>query len=145
MSAASSNSAPGSELVLVPRKGKTKSTVWNWFGFDVSDEAQTTPRCKICKTSVATKDSNTTNLFQHLEKKHRPQWEECTASRAAAAQEKENTRTPKKKQVSIDDSFKRAVPYGRDEPRWKRCTNAVAYYIAKDQAPLYTVEKEGFR
>ncbi|GAA6106318.1 protein yippee-like 2 isoform X1 [Tachysurus ichikawai] len=36
---------------LVPKKGTVSSVIWNWF----ADAEQTTPRCKVCLKSVASK------------------------------------------------------------------------------------------
>lgn len=133
--------AKGSEN-FVAKKGKSKSVVWKWYGFAVSDEEQTTPRCKVCLKAVSTKDSSTTNLFQHLEKNHTPEWEQCVALRAAQENEKP---PPAPKQVTLAASFSRGVPYGKTDVKWKRITDAVAFHIAKDMVPIYTVEKAGFK
>ncbi|KAF3859950.1 hypothetical protein F7725_000205, partial [Dissostichus mawsoni] len=64
---------------LVPKKGTVSSVIWNWFAFARSDLDQTTPRCKVCLKSVASKGSSTTNLLQHLKQKHPAEWEKCCA------------------------------------------------------------------
>ncbi|KAM3842884.1 E3 SUMO-protein ligase ZBED1-like [Diretmus argenteus] len=134
--------AQGSED-FVAKKGKSKSVVWKWYGFAVSDEKQTTPHCKVCLKAVSSKDSSTTNLFQHLEKNHTPEWEQCVALRA---QEKEPAKTPPAtKQLTLAASFAHGVPYSKADAKWKRITDAVAFHIAKDMVPIYTVEKAGFK
>lgn len=62
---------PGSSTQkdLVPKRGAT-SVIWRWFGFEESDTDQKTVLCKLCCKPIATTDSNTTNLFYHLRKKH---------------------------------------------------------------------------
>lgn len=126
---------------LVPKSGKSKSVVWNWYGFAVSDEKQTTPRCKVYLKAVSAKDSSTTNLFQHLANNHKPEWEKCMGSRA----EKEPEKRPAPKQVTLAASFSRGIPYNKADEKWKKITDAVAFHIAKDMVPIYTVEKAGFR
>ncbi|KAM3850215.1 E3 SUMO-protein ligase ZBED1-like [Diretmus argenteus] len=134
--------AQGSED-FVDKKGKSKSVVWKWYGFAVSDEKQTTPHCKVCLKAVSSKDSSTTNLFQHLEKNPTPEWEQCVALRA---QEKEPAKTPPAtKQLTLAASFAHGVPYSKTDAKWKRITDAVAFHIAKDMVPIYTVGKAGFK
>lgn len=34
--------------LLLKRTKKSRSVVWNWYGFAFSDQEQTTPCCKVC-------------------------------------------------------------------------------------------------
>jgi len=42
-------------------------------------------------------------------------------------------------------AIKRHQPYSSDIPRTKDLNRAVAYYLAKDMQPYYTVERSGFK
>lgn len=53
--------------------------------------------------------------------------------------------TASTKQVSITQAFTNATQYEKDSRRWKEITDAICYYIAKDMAPIATVEHSGFK
>ncbi len=46
---------------------------------------------------------------------------------------------------TIEQAFACGTPYNRDSRRWQEIREAIATYICKDMAPIYTVEKQGFR
>ena len=48
------------------------------------------------------------------------------------------------KQTLLQASLTHAVPYERTSEKWRDITKAVAYHIAKDMAPIATVEQAGF-
>ena len=56
---------------LVPKR-KTKVFVWKYFGFEADRNGRPLcvdlPKCRLCPnhTTVAAKDSNTSNLYSHL-------------------------------------------------------------------------------
>ena len=62
--------------IAIVRKKNTKSNVWLYFGLratddgDVIEEEQYQPICRKCGTPVRAKDSNTSNLKQHLHDHH---------------------------------------------------------------------------
>ena len=49
------------------------------------------------------------------------------------------------KPQAVEEIFARGTPYDKDSRRWKEITAAIAIYTCKDMAPIYTVEKQGFR
>ena len=58
-------------------KQNTKSHVWKYFSFEPDESGKPSkdhPKCCLCKTEIAAKDGNTSNLFSHLKNKH---LEEC--------------------------------------------------------------------
>lgn len=132
---------------LIPKKNSTGSIVWRWFGFKKEDVEQTTVICKICRKSVATKGSSTTNLYHHL-KTHPLENEECLKLRATSpsgAIPKKMPKQPALTQLSLASSLSRSTPYDKNSQKQKEITSAVTHHIAKDMAPVSVVEKPGFR
>lgn len=135
----------GGREQLLPKKGITTSIIWNWFGFTASDEGQTTPRCKLCLKAVVVACSSTTNLFQHLKRKHAAEWEKCRLLRKddrSSSSDKDSTKSVK--QTTLQQSFSSCVPYEKSGARWKAITDAITFFIATDMLPVYSVEKRGF-
>ncbi|XP_024118468.2 zinc finger BED domain-containing protein 1 [Oryzias melastigma] len=133
--------AAAESLDLVPKKGST-SIIWNWFGFDDSD--QNTTICKECNEKVKTTTGNTTNLFYHLKRKHKKQYSESQAAQAAKAKAPAATASTSKQQT-LTSVFAKLTPYDKGSQRWTSITDAVAFHIAKDMYPLRTVEGAGFQ
>ena len=103
------------------------------------------PQCKICRATVSTKMSNTTNLHFHLRQKH-PQLytelmktseKECSLSTSKAAN-KASTKT-------IKDLFEARTKLSSTSREHKELTKSVTYFLTKDMLPAYTVEKSGFK
>ena len=57
----------------------------------------------------------------------------------------ESLRQNKPQTQAMQEAFARGTAYGEESRRWKEVTAAVTIYICKDIAPIYTVEKWGFR
>ncbi|XP_013860010.1 zinc finger BED domain-containing protein 1, partial [Austrofundulus limnaeus] len=136
-----------SEEELVAKRGSS-SVIWNWFGFKQADTEQKVVLCKVCRQTVTSKDSNTTNLFHHLKHKHKPEYEASQKMRYDAAEALALTSKAKKPtttQTKLADAFVHSTPYDSQSKRWKALTEAVAFCLAKDMLPLRTVEKDGFR
>ena len=72
----SDENQPTTQTDLVPKIGGT-SVVWNYFGFRQDDESQSNVLCKACLTVVATTKGNTTDLYQHLQRHHKVQYDEA--------------------------------------------------------------------
>lgn len=132
---------PRQDEELVAKRGGT-SVVWSWFGYKKSDTDQKTVLCKVCRRPVPTSDSNTTNLFYHLEKNHKRQYRESQKMRATW---KASVESKSKPQTTLKESFARGTPYHKTSRRHKEITSAITTFICKDMAPIYTVEKKGFR
>lgn len=126
---------------FVPKKNST-SIIWNWFGFTHEDTEQKDIRCKICKESVKASDGNTTNLFNHLKRRHPKQYAESLAAKAKKATATPPAAAPK--QQSLTDAFSKLSPYDRGSKRWNNVTEAITFHLAKDLRPLQTVEGIGF-
>ncbi len=71
--------------ILVQKKG-AHSTVWNFFGFKSQDDAQRVVICKQCFGIVAAPQGNTTNLYNHLKRHHRIQYELAMKDKGATPQ-----------------------------------------------------------
>ncbi|XP_055040058.2 E3 SUMO-protein ligase ZBED1 [Misgurnus anguillicaudatus] len=134
---------------LVPKKG-AGSVVWRFFGFQKSDVDQTTILCKCCRAKIQAKGGNTSNLLQHLSRKHVLEYQECMklkSADSAPSTSAGNTGKPKEKssQMSLKDAFAKGTCYDRKSKRWIEITNSITNHIAKDMVPLITVEKDGFK
>jgi len=58
------------------------SIIWNWFGFSATDQAQENVICpEVCTEMVRTSGDNTTNLCNHLKRKHPKQYAESQTAR----------------------------------------------------------------
>ncbi|KAK0138123.1 Zinc finger BED domain-containing protein 1 [Merluccius polli] len=125
-----------SQTELVLKKG-SHSVVWVYFGFKPDDEGQSRVICKACFSLVAAPQGNTTNLYQHLKRHHKVQYDE--AMQGKKSESRSTTQT------SITDTLHNATPYPHNSSRSKEITEAIAYHLAKDMVPINTVERDGFR
>lgn len=128
------------EEELVVKTKNNGSVIWRWFGFKVADEQQNKVFCRECRKHIPTKGSSTTNLFHHLQQRHKVQYEECVKLRAAP----QSVKSPAPKQTTVQKSFTHSVPYAKKSEKWGNITKAVAVHIAKDMVPIATVEQDGF-
>ncbi|RXN16574.1 zinc finger BED domain-containing 1-like protein [Labeo rohita] len=129
---------------LVAKKRTTGSIIWRYFGFKASDEQQTDVYCRECRKLVPTKASSTTNLFHHLQTRHKLAYEECTRLRIQATKPTSSGNTPNTTQITLHNSITRSVEYERKSARWCSITESVAFHIAVDMAPISVVEQRGF-
>lgn len=136
-----SNVAEGAAEGLVPRIGSS-SIVWKHFGFQASDTKQEQVICKECHKVVLAPQSNTTNLFNHLKKHHKVQYDECMRAKKCVAKTNHPTTST---QTSIEASLFSASPYPSTSQRHSEITNAVAFHLAKDMCSINTVTNEGFK
>ncbi|XP_069800972.1 E3 SUMO-protein ligase ZBED1-like [Dendropsophus ebraccatus] len=135
------------EELLVPKKN-SMSVVWTHFGYSKDDIVQKVVICKHCRKPVIASRGNTSNLFHHLEHNHIIQYEQCMAQKnreAVSDQQQRPTTSKPTKQQSIKEAFTNMTNYEKDSKRWKEITEAISYYIAKDMAPIATVEHKGFK
>lgn len=81
--------------------------------------------CKLCRKQLSSV-GNTTNLTSHLKNNHSEDYHDCqTEEKGPVAVE-----ATQSKPQSIKDAFQAMTP------RWKKLTNSVYYFIAKDGQPL---------
>ena len=121
MSKAEKNTvASGDAEELVPRNGVT-SIVWTCFGQVI---------CKECNKVVSSPQSNTTNLFNHLKKHHKPKYEECMKAKANVNSQNPCP-CPAPTQTTITATLHWAVPYPSTSQRRAEITDAITFYLAK--------------
>lgn len=128
---------------LVPKR-KGTSLIWKYFGFKRDDVLQAQVFCKTCNTMVATTRGNTTNLYSHLQHKHKPLYEEVHASNSSKQAGGTQSLTPKIKISSIEQSFAAVTPYEKHSKRHKEITGGIARYLTKDMIPMSAVSGAGF-
>ena len=123
------------------KKPHTTSVVWNYFGvkanehgIPIEDEIEE-PICRVCKKVVPAKQSNTSNLFRHLQDHH----PEIYSDINVPCKSKSSTSSTMR-QLSIVESVSMSTPYAPSSKKAKRLNRAVAIYLAKDMQPFYTVE-----
>ena len=130
------------EQNLLKMKG-SKSVVWNYFGLQANEngvvlqEVEDEPMCRTCKKSVRAKSGNTSNLLAHLRDHH--------ADLYAEASKGKQSKGESSKQPSLREALKRSMLYSRHSAEATTLNKAVAYFLAKDMQPVYTVEKSGFK
>ena len=143
------NEETDSDAVLVSKR-KAKAFVWKYFGFETDGNGRPLcvdlPKCRLCPnhTTVAAKDSNTSNLYSHLKTKHPEEYAlACQASKKKSKSfSTEEAAAPK---LTLLDSWDKRRPLSSSSREHKTLTNAVTYCLARDMLPLSTVDKPGFR
>ena len=112
------------------------SAVWKHFGFFKSKDKDGLPYinkekavCKLCKYEL-TYHTNTTNLKQHLQSKHKDVL--CGE-------------TDKKIKPDIRAAFSTQVVLPKNSDKAKKITKAIAVYVIDDLTPLSTIESSAFR
>ncbi|XP_038162089.1 E3 SUMO-protein ligase ZBED1-like [Cyprinodon tularosa] len=126
---------------LIPKKNST-SVIWQYFGFEATDEHQKQVICQTCRGKVATSAGNTTNLHRHLRVHHLNLYEDCMAKKSLETSSSSDTSA---KQPTITSSFASLTPYERTSRRHKEITTAVTNYLSKDMVSVNTVTKDAFK
>ena len=128
----------------IVKKKNCKSPVWIHFGLRADDRGimieseKESPICRVCGGSVPAKGGNTTNLYRHLKDHHTDLYTEVSQTTKKGGES--STRT---KQLTIKESVANSSKYGHSSPQAKEMNRAIAYCIAKDAMPLFTVENQG--
>ena len=121
-------------------KPKTKSAVWNFFRVESDSDGcpsnTTKPICCKCLEPVAASYGNTSNLFNHLCRKH-----PLVYARVHDKKSKRNSKGSSLKGINQQTIEK----YDRMGKKWQQLTNKVTRCIAKDMLPISIVEKPGFK
>ncbi|XP_046590212.1 E3 SUMO-protein ligase ZBED1-like [Neodiprion lecontei] len=144
--------------------GKTPKSCWRKYFVINKDNA--TAQCKYCPKALKT-CSNTTNLKQHMERKHSAVLEVDENSCAVAIQDINNCdninplaqtskttlstgsealfSTPKRAKLSIGAAFSRVSAYAPNGDKSKQITQTIAEMITRDSLPYSMVEGIGFK
>ena len=149
--------ADGSNEIVLVKKKNAKSIVWDYFGLEaeedgtVSKQNESRPVCRKCYKRILCKGGNTSNLFSHLRDKHPVLFKEASKGKGtvATSSSREGDATTSgpttRSQGTLSETIKRRQPYLTDSPKAQEINKAVAYYLAKDMQPYYTVERPGFK
>ena len=128
-------------------KPKTKLAVWNFFRVESDSDGRPSntnkPICCKCLEPVAASYGNTSNLFNHLHRKH-----PLVYTRVHDKKSKRNSKGSSSKginQQTIEHTFGLSHKYDRKGKKWQQLTNKVTRCIAKDMIPISIVEKPGFK
>ena len=119
-----------------------KSIVWDFFNIDLND--QTNSICNLCKC-IQTRGTlvgkfTTSNMLQHLKKKHRNEYLTASAKRDVDNElSKKKLETPKLMTFITKNSEMEF-----DNPRAIQITNALGEMIVEDNEPFYLLERKGF-
>lgn len=137
------------DLEVRPLEG-SKSEVWKYFGFPAANGKFIEPDKKkrkqvLCKILGCTKDvkysGNTSNMIFHIRQYHPsvlPRLSNVSSSSSSK-------RDQGSKQLSISEAFEGHIPLPKTSARWKKLTESVCYFLAKDMNPIDTVNDPGFR
>ncbi|KAK0147407.1 Zinc finger BED domain-containing protein 1 [Merluccius polli] len=125
---------------LISKKNST-SVIWQYFGFEATDEHQKQVMCQTCRVKVATSAGNTTNLHRHLRVHHLNLYE-CMAKKNSETSSSSDTSA---KPPTITSLFASVTPYKRTSRRHKEITAAVTTYISKNMVSVNTVTKDAFK
>ena len=134
------------------RKPRAVSVVWDYFGLRMDDNGsvitleEQRPVCRTCYKSVPAKGGNTSNLMAHLKEHHPELYAEALTSQKSKegnSSTKNNMKTAEtgSKQPTIIDLVEAARKFSSNSPQALMLNRAVAYFIAKDAQPFYTVER----
>ena len=139
------------------RKPRAVRVVLDYFGLKtnqngtviVSEEQK--PVCRTYHKSVPAKGGNTSNLMAYLKEHHPELYIEAISSQKSSkdgmkkivTKPVEVAGTPK--QPKIIDVVELSKKYNSNSSQALELNRAVAYFIAKDAQPFYSVERPGFR
>ncbi|XP_058827230.1 zinc finger BED domain-containing protein 6-like [Topomyia yanbarensis] len=156
---------------MVPPSASKSKISPAWAYFDKIEDNKV--RCKLCNLSISY-CRNTTNMLNHLKNKHKslslhtrlahPDATTATnvddengkdgAIASGTDSDSEIERSDCQKaaiirkqqlQPSIVEAISRPLAFAADGPRGMQVTNALIYYITKDNLSLNAVDKPGFR
>ena len=143
------------EATNLVKKKNAKSIVWNYFGLkgdkngNALKEHDNRPVCRTCNKSVLCKGGNTSNLFTHLRDHHPTLFKEASKGKGTSSTMLNAAGTPsstrQRHQETLPNVIERRNCFPSNSPQAQELNAAVAYYLAKDMQPYYTVERPGFR
>ena len=154
---ASESVASSSENVVqfLPLEHST-SKIWKYFGFPARDgiflETDKRKRnevtCKVCKKKFKY-SGNTSNMRLHLQSSHPTDFAlmQTTEDHGTSSRKRSSEMEGKSQmqQLRLPGLFAGQFPFQKSNPRWRKLTESVCYFLAKDMLPFDTVNDPGFR
>ena len=152
------------EVELIPLEGCT-SKIWRYFGFPGKDRQflekdkrkRNEVTCRVCSKRFKY-CGNTSNMRLHLNTVHPNDFATMEKEESEADSSSSKRKAASKSQHSeamdtgllgtqqkLPAMFEAQKPLTRDNPKWKKLTNAICYFLAKDMKPFDTVNDPGFR
>ena len=137
-----------SKIILV-KKPKAVSVVWNYFGLRADSDGQVLveesdlPVCKECYKDVPAKSGNTSNLLVHLRDHHPMKYAEAYPKIAKGM--KGRSKVDSRSQPTLEQTYERTTKYSSQSPTAIELNSAVMHFVAKDMRPLSIVDKPGFQ
>lgn len=124
--------------------GKTPKSSWRQHF--IMNKDNVTAKCKYCPKELKT-CSNTTNLKQHMERKHSAvlQADEVTMVQCSSTEGVTLSSTPKRAKTSIGAAFLKISAYATNGDKNKQITQTIAEMICRDSLPYSIVEGTGFK
>ena len=126
-------------------KQNTKSHIWKYLGFEPDESGKPRskdhPKCRLCKTEIAAKDGNTSNLFSHLKNKHPEEYHRIRNLVGKVEKHQEQSF----RQPSLETSWDKRKLLSSSSHEYKEVTKSVIFCLARDILPIATVDKPGFR
>ena len=128
-------------------KPKTKSAVWNFFLVESdSDDSNTSkPICCKCFKPVAASYGNTSNLFNHLCRKHPLVYAQVHDKKKCKKKCSKALSSKGSDQQTIEHAFSLGQKYDRKGKKWQQLMDKVTRCIVKYILPISIVEKPGFK
>ena len=119
---------------------KAHSKIWKYFGFQADHQGSITDSkcavCKICNAFIQ-HSGNTTNLNYHLKHSHPDVHKELLGETSKGKAQM--------KQLTVEGSIAKSVPYGKESVRYKQLVNATAGFICEGLQPVRVVDEPTFR
>ena len=119
-----------------------------WHFFKKPEKPDDTPECRICMWSVKNKGGNTSNLMQHLKRMHPTQYATMTPpGRKAAVSRPTNGSNAalSEMQPTVKSLFASNAPLTPGNKRHEAITDAITYFLCKDNVPFNAVSRSGFQ
>ena len=111
---------------LLVSKTKTKVYIWKYFVFETDingcPRCVNSPKCRLCNVTVATKDSNTSNLYSHLKSKHP---DEYLIAQRASNTSKRSKSTDGQAMRTLLDTWDKQQPLSTSSKEYKALTGAI--------------------
>ena len=134
-SAADNDTETDSSISTTPLTSR-KSPAWAYFTMKGDNKDWVT--CDTCGIIVKCKDSNTSNLFGHLERKHPDKFALVQPSKATkkTSCSKSKTKTPSVSpaQTTIASAFEKQIKYTADSDRATDITKAITRYLVSGES-----------